>query len=96
MVFCSLMVKTLSRCSLLCFRGSSYERGSWELNVVMAQLLQVFERNWLCPRSGEEHSAVCSQPHFKGQCCRAWHRIILVACEKAAGETGLGLGESRD
>lgn len=51
------MVKTLSRCSLLCFRGSSCERGSWELNVMMAQLLQVLERNWLSPRSGEERSA---------------------------------------
>lgn len=42
---------------MLCFRGSSYERGSWELNVMMAQLFQVLERNCLSPGSGEEHSA---------------------------------------
>lgn len=62
---------------------------------MMAQLLQVLERNWLSPRSGESR-AVCSQPHFKSQCCRAWHRILLVTCEEAAGETGLGLGESTE
>lgn len=65
MVCCSLMVKTLSRCPLLCFRGSSCERGSWELNVMMVQLLQVLERNWLSPRSGEECSAeLCVPSHI--------------------------------
>lgn len=71
------------------------------------QLLQVTERNWVSTRSREERSAgTCAPSHVSS----GWTSLsalqtlardppLLVGaarCGEAAGETGLGLGESRE
>lgn len=61
---------------------------------MMAQLLQVLERNWLSPRSGEERSAEPCVPSHASRVSAAGPGSSSL--EEAAGETGLGLGEPRE
>lgn len=63
---------------------------------MMAQLLQVSERNWLSPRSREECSAeLPSVPSHVSRVSAAGPGTGS-SCEEATGETGLGLGESTE